>query len=342
MAKKAKKKKAGMLKRKQNKQTKKASQRRMHARRSPQNPSSQRELQKLLQKLPYLAYEEEFAEVQFDQQAIQDLRNGGSGDPEIIVALTTPEFISDMRSRLEEMEERVATQPQKALMVKGMLYSLDGDQMPHVINPLIVAIYLKSKAALDGQELENSEILKAVAKYEENNEEMIGNIVEAIQAIQKMTDESNELSQDAEYIQETDGRVILGDMPGSNDDVIEGTLEGEPTDVEPEAPPSVDAEVLETYYDTLSDFDEEIQERMQEDVEVFVEDYATTPPAEWDARMVHRFMLTWFPNNLNPVADDFDSMRSSLDHFFKYLGEQGHISNDSLPTLLEALQDPNA
>ena len=305
MAKKAKKQKAGMLKRKKQKQSKKAFDRRRIASRMPQKPSSEKEVQKILRRLPILAYEPELLDLHFEESLLRPHLERESLDPQIVLNLITAEFLADFQKRLEKMNERTSGEMQKNIMVKGMLYSLEHDQMPHFVNPLIVAIYLRSKAQFEGNTLELHQILKAAEDYEKSHMETIEKMIESPE-METDTVEKEEL----EVIEE-----------------------------KPSAVPPIDSALMESYFKTLQEFSEDVEERMREDVEVFLEEYVRQPLEEWTAEMLDDFLGNWFVKNLHPVVDDLISMQNSLEHFIQFLAKHEKISAEKMQTILPLLQD---
>ncbi|MBF0279489.1 MAG: hypothetical protein HQM13_16950 [SAR324 cluster bacterium] len=314
MAKKAKKQKAGMLKRKQQKQNKKALQRRQGASRAPQQPSSEKEVQKILEKIPILAYEEELNEVRFDPETMRAYQDSEESEPDVLEKLITPEIIADCRERLEKMDERTKGDMQKNLMAKGAAYTLGEQTMPVEINPLIVAIYLRSKADLTGEPLALSQIISAVGKYEADNTEYIEKQLETITGnLQNPEELPDEDLEDEDY----------------SSDVIAGTVEKA----------TIDQELMDRYYQTLGELEEEDAERMKDDLEEFTDNYVTRPMEEWDAEMVDDFLGNWFIKNLNPLLEDLISMQNTLEHFFQFLGQESKIASEELNKITPLLQD---
>lgn len=316
MAKKIKKQKAGMLKRKQNKKSKKALQRRQIASRPSQQPSSEKELQKLLRRIPILAYEPELEAMRLDSDALKAQIDAEEPDPKAIINILNDDFIAGFKTELQTMEERVEHDVQKNLMVKGMLYALEHDEMPHFVNPLIVAIYLKTKADLEDVTLIASQILKAVEKYEMENMELIEALIDEAQAVTAATE------------------AIAAEKAIEEDDEEVGELEA------PEAKTlQLDSDVLDAFQGTLGDLDDEAKERVGEDIEVFLEDYVTVSVDQWDTALLDDFLGNWFIENANPVEDDMRSMQTSLERLFGFLGDQGKISGEAKDAAMVLLKD---
>ena len=306
MAKKQKKQKAGMVKRRKQKQVKKAHTCRQFARRMPNKPNSERELEQLLQQLPTLAYEPEFNDLRFDPAGMQLPEENPDLEPELVKNLVTAEFLTHLHERLEQIENRTLANTHKNLMVKGLRHLLESQESFHFINPLIVALYLRTKAELAGESLELSQILKAVQAYETQHMSVIEDMIEAT------TPRNTEAPPTEKPL---------------------------PFDEPPPPPSPVDPNLMEAYSQTLSKFDEATAERMREDVEVFVEDFVTQPPATWNRALVAEFFESWFVENLNPVADDLFSMQNSLEHFFQFLATQEQIPPAEMQNILALFQN---
>ena len=87
---------------------------------------------------------------------------------------------------------------------------------------------------------------------------------------------------------------------------------------------------------------DEIKERVEEDVEVFLEDYVETTPDQWNQAFVQNFFGNWFIPEMNPIEEDLISMQKSLKLFFKFLSEKEIIPTASAQGALAVLEDENA
>ena len=299
MAKKAKKQKAGMLKRKKQKLTQKTIDRRRVASRMPQKPSSEKEVLKILQRLPILAYEPELLDLHFEEASLRYQLEQDYPEPQIIKNLISAEFLAEFQERLEKMNVRTSSETQKNMMVRAMLYNLEHDQIPHFANPLIVAIYLRSKAQIEGYALALSQIFNTLKSYDISHKETIEKMIK-----------SPDMEADITEIEE----------------------------IAP-APPPIDSALVEIYFLTLKEFEETEEERMREDLEVFIEEYVRRPIEEWTAEMMDDFLGNWFIKNLHPLVDDLISMQNTLEHFFQFLAKQEKISAEKMQTILPLLQD---
>jgi len=80
--------------------------------------------------------------------------------------------------------------------------------------------------------------------------------------------------------------------------------------------PPVDDEVYKKFLGLVP---AENQERIEEDLEVFLVDFQPPNLKEWDSGMVKHFLGEWFVENANPLKEDLDSMRESLLSLFQFL-----------------------
>ena len=78
----------------------------------------------------------------------------------------------------------------------------------------------------------------------------------------------------------------------------------------------VEEEVYKKFLDLVP---AEKQERIEEDLEVFLVDFQPPNIKEWDSGMVKHFIEEWFVENANPLEEDLDSMRESLFSLFQFL-----------------------
>ena len=140
--------KAGMVKRQQAKKHTKAQQRRKFAsRRMISNPQAetQRRLEDLLSTLPFLAFSERFEDLQFDIQKVKEELEAKTPEPLLLMKLLTEEFLEGFRARFEEFERETTPQSPDNLLAKATIHQLDhSNEIPHLSNPMIVAVYLKT------------------------------------------------------------------------------------------------------------------------------------------------------------------------------------------------------
>ena len=164
--------KAGMVKRQQAKKHTKAQERRKFAsRRMISNPqaATQKRLEELLSTLPFLAFSERFEDLKFDIQAVKEELEAKTPEPLLLMRLLTEEFLEGFRARFEEFEKETTPQSPDNLLAKATIHQLDhSNEIPHLSNPMIVAVYLKTRAeALGEVALTRETIHDALNDYEE-------------------------------------------------------------------------------------------------------------------------------------------------------------------------------
>ena len=309
MAKKVKPKKSGMVKRQEQKRTKKAQYRRLTASRAPKQINSMKEAHKALAKLPTLAFSPELEDIQLDSQAIKESLDAGKSDPVILAELFAPELIAEIQRRVTVIEDDSAPQSPQNILAKATLYALESQsEIPVFANPLLIAIYLRSRATALGETMEVSEIIGAVDGYERNYSELMA----------EMTNPDAH-AHDHEHLE---------------------TEYDEPSVVVSEKKEQfISKEILDQYFESLGEYPQDQQDRMQEDVEVFLDDYIQSPPEEWGTEMVEDFLGSWVPQNLNPMEDDLLSMQRTLNHFFEYLVKETLLSAESADKMFPLLKD---
>jgi len=173
MAKKGKSKKAGMVRRQQQKQHKKALQRHKTIARPGRSGSSQ-QLKQLLHALPRLAFAPELDDLRMDTQRLEALQQENLPEPIQVMRLLTPEFLDKLDQYLAQMEEGSGPQSSKNMLAKATRHQLENsEQIPHLSNPLLIALYLRTQAALQGSTLEMDEIYPAMRDFESRNSEFI-------------------------------------------------------------------------------------------------------------------------------------------------------------------------
>lgn len=323
MAKKVKQKKAGMVKRQQQKKAKKADERRKKASRPPARPSSPQEVQKILAKIPTLALEGAMAGVYFDEEALKAGLEQGTEDPLLLQQLATDESLNNVKDKLLEDVEHHPTNSQKGLLVRGMLETFDNDKMIPVINPILVGIYLKSKAKVLGQPMSEPLLLKAVKEYDEENAELIEILVK----------------QSGVTLPETPFASGEEEPRFGHEQMEDAELVDEPL-LAPSKPEVevIDDELMEAFKASLEDLDEDQAERRVEDIEVLVEDYLETPITECTGVTIRKF-LNWFKSNQNPLPEDIEAMNESLKVFFTFLQDKGHLTSDVVERIIRQVSE---
>ena len=279
-----------MLKRQQQKRHKKMILRRKTMlKRKPQLQNSP-QLEQLLNALPTLAFEPELVDLSMDKARLMELMKKGQTEPDMLMDLLSEEFVSELDQRLALLEAAHSEKSIKSALAKATRHQLaESNKIPHISNPVIVAIFLKTRFALEGRELDLAGLHGAMKEFEQKNHEHIKLLTEQIQ-----TDEKDELGSDADdehHVEEEFEKRI----------------------------PALEEEVYKKFLDLVPS---EKQERTEEDLEVFLVDFQPPNIKEWDSGMVKHFIGEWFVENANPLKEDLDSMRESLLSLFQFLDRE--------------------
>ena len=287
MAKIRKEKKSGMLRRQQQKRHNKMVRRRkIMPKRKPQLQDSP-QLEHLLNTLPTLAFEPELVDLGMDKARLIELMKSEQSEPEILMNLLSEEFVSELDQRLAMLEEAHSEKSIKSALAKATRHQLaESSNISSLSNPVIVAIFLKTRFSLEGRELDLAGLPEAMIEFEQNNHEQIKLLTEQIQA------------------EEKEGLSSVSDEEHHEEKLVEKSV------------PPVAEEILKQFLDFVP---AEKQERTEEDLEVFLVDFHPPNLKEWDSGMVKHFIGEWFLENANPLEEDLDSMRETLLSLFQFL-----------------------
>ena len=313
--------KVGMVKRQQAKKHTKSQQRRKFAsRRMISNPqaATQKRLEDLLSTLPFLAFSERFEDLQFNIQKVKEELEAKTPEPLLLMKLLTDEFLKGFRKRFEEFERETTPQSPDNLLAKATIHQLDhSNEIPHLSNPMIVAVYLKTRAEALGQEaLTRETIHNALTEYEVRNSELI------------------------ELISESPGDLIYGPeatIPNSEDSAIELEALADSKSEEDVRVPPISEKVLADFRESL-DWSEEDLSRLDEDLEVFLDDFQPPVYQEWTPDLIDEFINEWFVKEANPLEEDLASMRKSMLYFLRFLRKKSLLPScfgDTRPASLE-------
>jgi len=280
-----------MLRRQQQKRHNKMIRRRKTMpKRKPQLQNSP-QLEQLLNALPTLAFEPELVDLSMDKVRLMELMKNDRTEADMLIDLLSEEFVSELDQRLARLEATYSEKSIKSALAKATRHQLaDSSKIPHLSNPVIVAIFLKTRSAVEGRELDLAGLPGAMKEFEQKNHEHIKLLTEQIQTGEK--DELSSVADEEYHVEE---------------------------EVEKMFPPVED----EVYKKFLGLVPAENQERIEEDLEVFLVDFQPPNLTEWDSGMVKHFIGEWFLENANPLEEDLDSMRESLLSLFQFLdGEE--------------------
>ena len=248
------------------------------------------QLEQLLNALPTLAFEPELVDLSMDKVRLMELMKNDRTEADMLIDLLSEEFVSELNQRLARMEAAHSEKSIKSALAKATRHQLaDSSKIPHLSNPVIVAIFLKTRSAVEGRELDLAGLPGAMKEFEQKNHEHIKLLTEHIQTGEK--DELGSVADEEHHLEE---------------------------EVEKRLPPVED----EVYKKFLGLVPAENQERIEEDLEVFLVDFQPPNIKEWDSGMVKHFIGEWFVENANPLKEDLDSMRESLLSLFQFLNRE--------------------
>ena len=279
-----------MLRRQQQKRHNKMIRRRKTMpKRKPQLQDSP-QLEQLLNALPTLAFEPELVDLSMDKARLMELMKKGQTEPDMLMDLLSEEFVSELDQRLALLEAAHSEKSIKSALAKATRHQLaESSKIPQISNPVIVAIFLKTRSALEDRELDLAGLPGAMKEFEQNNHEYIKLLTEKIQKGEK--DDLVSFADDDHHVEENFEKRI----------------------------PAVKDEVYRKFLDLVP---AEKQERTEEDLEVFLVDFHPPNIKEWDSGMVKHFFGEWFVENANPLKEDLDSMRESLLNLFQFLDRE--------------------
>ena len=308
MAKKIKQKKSGMLKRQQQKRQKKMIRRRQSMpRRVPQQSNSPQQLQQLLGTLPTLAFEPELSDLSMGEAELKTLLEGDKTEVDILMELLTAEFISELDQRLAQLVEGNSEKSIKSILAKATRHQIaNSEKIPYLSNPVLIAIFLKTRASVEGVELDLAGMPVAMEEFDRRNHDFIQELTEKIEGSEK------------------DDRDV---------ERAEELLEEEPPE---ERIPAIEDTVYNKFVELVPD---EKREQVEEDLEVFLVDFQPPPVAEWDLDLVKHFMSKWFFENANPLEEDLESMRESLSSMFQFLADEELLPDGFLAATEQYLQN---
>lgn len=307
MAKKIKQKKSGMIRRQQKKRHQKKIRRRSSmSSRNQNNQESSEKIEQLLSALPTLAFEPELTDLKMNESELISLLNKSLTETEIFSKLLTDSFISEFKSRLTQIVESNPEKSIKSILAQATQHQLEnGEKSLYVSNPLLIAIFLKNKAASEGNELEMKDLTNEIKKFNERNEKALRNFTENLpdNEIANLNEESND--QFDEYI-----------SPKKPLHLIE---------------PSV-------YKKFLENLPLHKKQRIEDDLEVFLEDFQPPALEKWDNDLVKSFLEKWFIENANPMKEDLESMHESLIYLFQFMNEENLLSKDFINEVSQYLK----
>ena len=307
MAKKIKQKKSGMLKRQRQKRQSKMIRRRLAMpKRVPQQSGTTEQLEQLLSNLPTLAFESELADLRMDKTELKTLLDSDSTEVDILMKLLTEGFIADLDQRLEQLEEANSEKSIKSILAKATRHQIaNSEKIPYLSNPVIIAIFLKTRTSIEGSELELAGLPAQMEEFDKRNHKFIQELTDKIEVSKKV----DPLVESEEVLQEDDQQEVRI--------------------------ASIEENIYKKYIKLIPAAK---LEQVEEDLDVFLVDFHPPTVAEWDLKLVKHFMSKWFIENANPLDEDLDSMRESLLSLFQFLAEEKLLPDTLLAPATKYLQ----
>ena len=306
MAKKIKQKKSGMLRRRQQKRQKKKIQRRatMPSRRIQQH-NSQENIEQLLSTLPTLAFEQELADLRMNESELKRLLENKHTETNIFLELITDEFVHDLDKRLATIEDLNPEKSIKSVLAKATRHQISNNEKTvYLSNPLLIAIFLKTRSAVEGFALDLEGLPTAIEEFNSRNAEIIHEFEENFQGIKRDPIEKDNF-------EELD-----------SSDAMEDNI------------PALDQSLYKKYI-KLAPKDE--QDQIEDDLDVFLMDFKPPPVDDWDLDLIKHFISKWFLENANPMEEDIESMRKSLLDLFRFLNKEKLLSDQFLQEVSQYL-----
>jgi len=291
MAKKIKQKKSGMIRRQQKKRQQKKIRRRLSMpSRVKNNKESSEKIEQLLRVLPTLAFEPELIDLEMNKSEFKVFIEKNMTEIDIFKKLLTDEFFLDLNSRLTQLVELNPEKSIKSVLAKATQHQITRDEkMSYISNPFLIAIFLKTKASVEGIDLNLASLPNEIEAFNLRNEKIINDISE----------NSPSNAED-----DTDQKIYKN----SNADELTKKII-----------PVIEQSVYKKFLKRLPELE---KQRIEDDLDVFLVDFQPPPVTEWNLNLVKDFIDKWFIENANPMEDDLESMRESLLNLFQFLVEE--------------------
>jgi len=288
MAKKIKQKKSGMIRRQQKKRQQKKIRRRLSMpSRVQKNQESSEKIEQLLSVLPTLAFEPGLIDLGMNKSELKILLEKNMAEIDIFKKLLTDEFILELNSRLTQLVELNPEKSIKSVLAKATQHQIKNDEKKsYISNPLLIAIFLKTKASVEDIDLNLANLPDAIEKFNLRNEKIISNISQ--------------------------------NLPGNESENIDQNIH-ESSNIDESTKKIIPVIEKSVYQKLLETIPVQEKQRIEDDLDVFLVDFQPPPLAEWDLNLVKDFIDKWFIKNANPMEEDIESMRESLLNLFQFL-----------------------
>ena len=189
------------------------------------------------------------------------------------------------------MESTHSEKSIKSVLAKATRHQIaNSDKIPYLSNPLLIALFLKTRSAVEGEKLDLNSLPAAMEEFDKRNHDFIQELTKQMEGSEK--DDS---------ILEADGELLDEEKPE-------------------ERTPAIETDVYNKFMELVP---AEKQEQVEEDLEVFLVDFEPPPISEWDSELIKNFLEKWFLENANPLEEDLVSMRQTLLSLFKFPCKRG-------------------
>tara|TARA_B100001250_G_scaffold401573_1_gene413606 strand:+ start:442 stop:1371 length:930 start_codon:yes stop_codon:yes gene_type:complete len=308
MAKKIKQKKSGMIRRQQKKRQQKKIRRRLSmTSKTNKNLDSSENIEQLLSTLPTLAFEPELLDLKMNESEMKLSIEKGIPEIDIFLKLLTDEFIKNLESKLTHLVELNPEKSVKSILAKATQHQIKNEEkISFISNPFLIAIFLKTKAFVEELDLNQDSIADAIKEFNLRNEQIISNISEKFDT--NINNENNKNNQKDFNLPESPKKIS----------------------------PVIEQSVFKKFLERIPKPKQQI---IEEDLDVFLEDFQPPPIDEWDINLVKNFMKKWFVENANPMEEDLESMRESLLQLFKFLNKEELITENFLDEVYKFLKN---
>jgi len=238
---------------------------------------------------------------------LKTLLDSDKTEVDILMELLTAEFIADLDHRLAQLEEANSEKSIKSVLAKATRHQIaNSEKIPYLSNPVLIAIFLKTRASVEGLELDLSGLPSAMEEFDRRNHDHIQELTEKIEGSEKEVPDL-ETAEELPEEELTEERI-----------------------------PAIEETVYKRYFELVPT---EKQEQVEEDLDVFLVDFKPPLVAEWDLDLLKQFMSKWFIEYANPLEEDLDSMRESLLNLFQFLADEELLPDGLLPAATKYLKN---
>lgn len=308
MAKKKKTQKSGIKKRQQAKQVKRTKIKKSN-KPVAQKKMSMGKLKKSLAQVPKMVFEPEFSQIAYEKEVMETAQASSDKLPDQIQEACTETVTNNVVQALKDMEVRANTDKDAVLAInaKAMVYYMETEKSPAFMNQITVGLYLKN----------------AFEYFQQGEEITLDNVIEKVQEYE---------TEWLDYIQEKAEQAA-----GAEEEMPAVSMDEEDEDIIEASPFESFREKMVAYLSKEGKQDEDTIERVDEDMEAFLDDYlaeegVTAVDAVTPAHL-NGFLGEWFIENMNPTKDDMEAMIASIDICFEYAKASSQMDSLNWNTL---------